>query len=165
MEVINFKIFFVVVVLFDFCGEIFAFPDGAPVDACVKPKPNQPYHGQAKPQPIESNPYQIIANHDRYGPGQEITVTIRGDEYFKGFFVQARDARTNEWIGEWVETPNVTIHPECSAITHADPKEKQQAVFLWRAPKNKQGGRVYFTGTVLKDYNTFWSNLVNVVSH
>ena len=49
------------------------FPDGAPVDSCVKPKPNQPYHGQAKPQSLGSNPYQIVASSGQYGPGAQIT--------------------------------------------------------------------------------------------
>jgi hypothetical protein len=50
-----------------------AFPDGAPVDACVKPRPNQPYHGQAKPQPVETLPYIITASSNEYGPGSKIT--------------------------------------------------------------------------------------------
>ncbi|KRT86434.1 hypothetical protein AMK59_2014, partial [Oryctes borbonicus] len=136
--------------------EINAFPDGAPVDACVKPRPNQPYHGQARPRPPKTNPYHIIASSDRYGPGQQITVTIQGSTYFKGFFIQARDANTNEWIGKWIETANTKVHPECSAITHADPEQKNLATLLWQAPTNAHG-TVYFTGTVLKEYEEFWS--------
>lgn len=49
------------------------FPDGAPVDSCVKPRPNQPYHGQARPQPLSTNPYRLIASTDRYQPGSQIT--------------------------------------------------------------------------------------------
>ena len=49
------------------------FPDGGPVDACVKPQPNRPYHGQTKAQPIQTNPYVILASKDRYEPGQQIT--------------------------------------------------------------------------------------------
>ncbi|CAH1374195.1 hypothetical protein MTP99_015569 [Tenebrio molitor] len=141
-----------------------AFPDGAPVDACVKPRPNQPYHGQARPQPPGTNPYQVLQSDVHYGPGTQITVTIQGGEYFKGFFIQARDVASDGWLGEWVETPNTKIHPECSAITHADPKPKQQAVFVWKAPHNVQPGQVYFTGTVLKEYTTFWSNIVSQVA-
>ncbi|KAK9737862.1 Reeler domain [Popillia japonica] len=143
-------------------AKIHGFPDGAPVDACVKPRPNQPYHGQARSQPANTNPYYVIASSDRYGPGQQITVTIQGREHFKGFFIQARDAGTNEWIGEWVESPNTKIHPECSAITHADPKPKNQATLIWKAPTNGHG-TVYFTGTVLKEYTEFWSEIVNTV--
>jgi hypothetical protein len=49
------------------------FPDGAPIDACVKPKPNRPYHGQHTPQPLESLPYVITASSNEYGPGSRIT--------------------------------------------------------------------------------------------
>lgn len=70
-------------------------------------------------------------------------MTIQGAEHFKGFFIQARDVATNEWIGEWIETPNTKRHPECSAITHADPREKLQATLIWQAPH--QQGKVYFT--------------------
>lgn len=52
---------------------VYGFPDGAPVDACVKPKPNQPYHGQAEPQPINTLPYSVVASASQYAPGQEIT--------------------------------------------------------------------------------------------
>ncbi|XP_046436162.1 putative defense protein 3 [Neodiprion fabricii] len=135
---------------------VFCFPDGAPVDACVKPRPNQPYHGQARPQPRETNPYTITASSAEYGPGSQITVTIEGAA-FKGFFIQARDARTDNWIGSWAQTPNTNTHAECSAVTHADPRDKQHATLIWNAPHDARG-RVYFTGTVLKDYGTFWSD-------
>lgn len=72
-----------------------------------------------------------------------ITVTISGSS-FKGFFLQARDSNTNAWIGSWAQTPNTNTHPECSAVTHADPREKQQATLIWNAPPNTRG-QVYFT--------------------
>jgi len=70
------------------------------------------------------------------------SVSITGAS-FKGFFLQARDSNTNEWIGSWVQTPNTKIHAECSAVTHADPREKEQASFVWKAPN--AAGNVYFT--------------------
>ncbi|CAG9858437.1 unnamed protein product [Phyllotreta striolata] len=143
--------------------EVSSFPDGAPIDACVKPRVNQPYHGQARPQPANTSPFQILQSAAEYGPGTQITVVIQGAANFKGFLIQGRDAATNEWIGSWVETPNTKIHPECSAITHADPKPKQSATFVWQAPHNARG-QVYFTGTVLKEYSEFWSNLVSQVA-
>ncbi|KAJ8912455.1 hypothetical protein NQ315_002821 [Exocentrus adspersus] len=50
-----------------------SFPDGAPVDACVKPRPNQPYHGQSRPQLPYTNPFQILQSSAKYGPGSQIT--------------------------------------------------------------------------------------------
>lgn len=70
-------------------------------------------------------------------------VSIRGAS-FQGFFIQARDSNTNKWIGSWEQTPNTKIHAECSAVTHADPREKEQATFIWNAPLNARGS-VYFT--------------------
>ncbi|XP_017772082.1 PREDICTED: putative defense protein 3 [Nicrophorus vespilloides] len=153
-----------VFVILGVVGLIEAFPDGAPVDACVRPNhANEPNHGRFSPQSAGTNPYQVIASSDTYGPGAQITVTIHGHDTFKGFLIQARDASTNEWIGSWLEVPNTKIHPECSAITHADPKDKQQAVLVWQAPQTAHGGHVYFTGTVLKSYSTFWSGVISKV--
>lgn len=50
----------------------YGFPDGSPVDACVKERPNQPYHGQYRPQPLASSPYQILASSTQYSPGKQI---------------------------------------------------------------------------------------------
>ncbi|XP_012234066.1 putative defense protein 3 [Linepithema humile] len=140
---------------------VLGFPDGGPVDACVKPRPNQPYHGQARSQPLNTSPYKILASSSQYGPSSQITVTIGGAS-FKGFFLQARDANTNEWIGSWAQTPNTNTHAECSVVTHADPRDKEQATFIWNAPNAH--GNVYFTGTILKDYATYWSDLTSQVA-
>lgn len=49
------------------------FPDGAPVDVCVKERPNQPYHGQFRSQPANTSPYQIISSSKDYAPGKQIS--------------------------------------------------------------------------------------------
>ncbi|XP_015121880.1 reelin domain-containing protein 1 [Diachasma alloeum] len=136
------------------------FPDGAPVDACVKERPNQPYHAQIKPQPAGTSPYQIVQSSRQYAPGTQVTVTLRGGSYFKGFFIQARDSKTHNWIGTFAHTPNTKVHDECSAVTHADPKEKEEAALIWNAPTTGQG-QVYFTGSMLKEYDIFWADLVS----
>lgn len=71
-------------------------------------------------------------------------MTIKGSDNFRGFFIQARDAETNEWLGSFQTSPNTKVIPECSSITHSDPKDKASAVFNWIAPQSKKG-RVYFT--------------------
>lgn len=50
-----------------------AFPNGGPIDACVKAKPNQPNHSGTLSQPERSNPYTVEASSDYYRPGEEIT--------------------------------------------------------------------------------------------
>lgn len=72
-----------------------------------------------------------------------LSVTITGDT-FKGFFLQARNAQTHAWIGNFVDTTNIKTFTECSAATHADPKDKQKATLIWNAPSTGQG-QVYFT--------------------
>jgi len=52
---------------------VFGFPDGGPVDACVKPRPNQPYHGEARSQPLSTSPYKILASSSQYEPGSQVT--------------------------------------------------------------------------------------------
>lgn len=49
------------------------FPDGAPADTCVKKRPNQPNHGQARSQPLHTNPYEVVASSETFHPGQEVT--------------------------------------------------------------------------------------------
>lgn len=86
------------------------------------------------------------------------TVTVRGQEFFRGFFLQARDAETNEWIGSWQDSTNTKTIPECASITHADPRDKEGANLIWNAPQHKSG-RVYFT-YVIRQYFLFYSLLL-----
>lgn len=80
-------------------------------------------------------------------------VTVRGREFFRGFFLQARDAETNEWIGSWQDSQHTKTIPECASITHADPRDKEGANLIWNAPQHKSG-RVYFTYVFVRfDYH------------
>lgn len=56
-----------------FCWGAESFPDGAPVDACVKNRPNQPNHGQHRTQPLNTLPYRVVASSATYGPNIPIT--------------------------------------------------------------------------------------------
>lgn len=71
-------------------------------------------------------------------------MTVTGEEVFRGFFFQARDAKNQEWIGEFLEVPNMKALPECAAITQADNRDKTQATFVWQAPADREG-QVFFT--------------------
>lgn len=55
------------------CWGAESFPDGAPIDACVKDRPNQPNHGQHRTQPLSTLPYRVIASATNYGPNTPIT--------------------------------------------------------------------------------------------
>lgn len=66
------KLFVVLVV----CWGVESFPDGAPVDACVKDRPNQPNHGQHRTQPLDTLPYRVVASSSTFGPNTPITGTL-----------------------------------------------------------------------------------------
>lgn len=150
-----------IVVLSNFVVE--GFNDGAPPDTCVKERFNQPNHGQYRSQPLETLPYQVVASSSAYQPGETISckyvcfyfiewfwywivlVTISGGaETFRGFFFQARDAKTQEWVGTFEDVSNTKSIPECASITHGDNRDKTQATLLWKAPEYRQG-QVFFT--------------------
>ena len=50
-----------------------AFPNGGPIDACIREKPNQPNHGGISAQPEASNPFIVEASGNFYKPGDIIT--------------------------------------------------------------------------------------------
>jgi len=90
-------------------------------------------------------------------------VNVLGAETsYKGFFIQARDQRTNEWVGTFEIGPDVKSYPECSAATHTNKEPKDSTTLVWHAPEDQEG-KVYFIGTVLQSYRTFWSDVVGLV--
>lgn len=139
-----------------------AFPNGGPIDACVRTRANQPNHGGILPQPENTNPFIVEASTNFWRPGDVITVNIESTKKsFKGFFIQARDARSHEWIGTFEKGADSKAYGECSAVTHTNNEPKDQVTLIWHAPNNGQrGGEVYFIGTVLQSYRTFWSDVV-----
>lgn len=55
------------------CWMVRGFPDGAPIDACVKDRANQPNHGQHRTQPLATLPYRLVASSDTHHPGVRVT--------------------------------------------------------------------------------------------
>ncbi|CAG0884770.1 unnamed protein product [Darwinula stevensoni] len=140
------------------------FPDGAPIEACILDNPNRPNHGYA-PQDTRVNPspYLVVASNYVYQPGEKIEVVI-ANHPFQGFFLQARDIDTNKWIegGQFLAGKGIQPIPECSAVTHSDKLQKPGLRLVWEPPQGKKGF-VYFTGTVLQNYTTFWSDIIALV--
>ncbi|KAK7067361.1 hypothetical protein SK128_014941 [Halocaridina rubra] len=134
------------------------FPDGAPIEACILPHPNRPNHPGTKAQPPQASKHAFTASSANYHPGTTITVLISGTP-FKGYFVQARDSHSNDWIGEFEETKETKVYPECSAVTHSTVPPKTNVRLTWRAPHDRSG-TVFFTGTILERYDKYWSDLV-----
>ncbi|XP_034248088.1 putative defense protein 3 [Thrips palmi] len=139
-----------------------ALPDGAPLDACVKG--NKPNHSKIPAQSADTNPYRIVASTSQYQAGSTITVTISGAN-LKGFFIQARDVASGGWLGSFKETTGaVNVLPECSAATHADNRDKVSVTLHWTAPRDAAPGQVFFTGSIVKDYATFWADVLAEVA-
>lgn len=63
------------VLLLVFLGlfEVNGFSSGAPPDACVKDRFNQPHHGEHRSQSLETLPYQVTASSAFYQPGESVT--------------------------------------------------------------------------------------------
>lgn len=56
---------------------VLCFPDGAPTDTCTRvERTNQPNHGKARSQPLNTMPYKIIATTDQYNPGSFVNGII-----------------------------------------------------------------------------------------
>lgn len=60
-------------VIFLLWWEVQSFPDGAPIDACVKARANQPNHGQHRTQPLTTSPYRVTASSAVFRPNDVIT--------------------------------------------------------------------------------------------
>lgn len=76
-------------IVIGFVSGITAFPDGAPIDVCVKPHPNRPNHGQAISRPPHTSPYHILQSGEEYGPGTQITgrLTINFNSQYCSHFI------------------------------------------------------------------------------
>lgn len=64
--------FRVLICAFALCSVVSCFPNGAPADTCVRNRSNEPNHGAARTQSLDSLPYQVVATSDQYQPGQVI---------------------------------------------------------------------------------------------
>ena len=102
--------------------------------------------------------------------GEELTVTLKSfsaNDDFKGFFIQARDPRTQKAIGEFLtdySSDVAKVQPlDChsvrrSSLTHKDPSLKNSVIAKWKAPfylTNNTEFRFYYT--VVREFNTFWT--------
>lgn len=64
--------FRILVITLVLCASVSCFPNGAPADTCVRSRSNEPNHGAARTQSLETLPYQVVASSDQYQPGQTI---------------------------------------------------------------------------------------------
>lgn len=67
------KMLLKIVVALVLCWGVESFPDGAPIDTCVRDRPNQPNHSQHRTQPLSSLPYRVLASGSSYASNTPIT--------------------------------------------------------------------------------------------
>ena len=66
-----------------------AFPNGGPIDACVRTRANQPNHGGILPQPENTNPFIVEASTNFWRPGDVITGELRFITFTCRFFCRS----------------------------------------------------------------------------
>jgi len=154
--------------LLGLAGGALAFPNGAPVEACIYD--TRPNHAGTRAEPADLFKHEFIADagnytsHGFHRGHNSIHVHLRGSP-FKGFFIQAIDDNYKP-IGSFVKNEYSKTHDECSAITHNSPAPKKDITVTWVAPPHGRGGNVYFRATVLEEYNKYWSGVfAKVLKH
>ncbi|XP_053393917.1 putative ferric-chelate reductase 1 [Mercenaria mercenaria] len=122
-------------------------------------------------------PFEIDLSQNVYTPWEEVQVTLRATQgyFFRGFFMQARRADCSH-VFQYQPLGVFTVLPEdqnlmktmpClnhkdSAISHRTNQSFGKAVFRWNAPA-AMIGHLYFTATVVKEQDIFWTNVKSVL--
>uniref|UniRef100_A0A1B0CAY5 Putative reeler n=1 Tax=Lutzomyia longipalpis TaxID=7200 RepID=A0A1B0CAY5_LUTLO len=109
-------------------------------------------------QPADTLPYNLQVSGYDYNPGTTITVTIDGDT-FRGFYIRAFDEASREPSGTWKESTSLHAMDRCNAAIQADREDKESVELKWNSPP-EGSGKVYFKALVMKDYSTYWSDLI-----
>lgn len=141
------------------------YKSGAPVVACDNMTPGHNVEAQVGP-----SRHSFTTSKSIVFPGETLTVTLKSfgaTDDFKGFFIQARDPRTQKAVGEFLTddfgADVAKVQPvDChsvrrSSLTHKDPSLKNSVIAKWKAPyylTNNTEFRFYYT--VVREFNTFW---------
>nr|XP_033772069.1 ferric-chelate reductase 1 isoform X1 [Geotrypetes seraphini]XP_033772070.1 ferric-chelate reductase 1 isoform X1 [Geotrypetes seraphini]XP_033772071.1 ferric-chelate reductase 1 isoform X1 [Geotrypetes seraphini] len=131
------------------------YENGKVTRACKSMQPGHGHHASTPPH------HNITVNKIEFTPGDRIKVTISGP-YFRGFFIQARDAENldgdavgsftliNADISQLLTCGNV----EDSAVSHTSKKRKTEVGAYWDAPNNAPK-HVQFLVTVVEEYKIY----------
>ncbi|KAK7099768.1 putative ferric-chelate reductase 1 [Littorina saxatilis] len=145
------------------------YPGGAPDMACQSMLPTG--HGAA-PQASDP-PFNIFVNKKSYKPGETLQVVVQaeGDDYYKGFFLQARmtGCNVNETriVGMFTTTDGELQTRHCfgdvhSAVTHNSNRKKLSKTFYWTAPV-VTSGHVVMRATIVRELNEYWTEVESPV--
>ncbi|XP_019386583.1 PREDICTED: hornerin-like [Crocodylus porosus] len=119
------------------------------------------YEGEAQKSPP---PYLITTSFDSYDPGNEIEVTLHGNDKsgFQGFLLQAREVDGDAPVGTFKITDPNTQGLSCnnvsnSAVSHINSDVKNKVTTIWVAPSKAKDVR--FSATFVKDLENFWAGI------
>ncbi|KAJ8376113.1 hypothetical protein SKAU_G00066930 [Synaphobranchus kaupii] len=138
------------------------FSSGKVTDACRSMEPNHGHHSSTKP-----NTYTITVDKSKFSPGDQIQVTLSasksGTTYFKGFLIEARDARNLDGsaVGSFTLVDSTASqllkcgHTQGSAVSHTSASKKRQIQVIWNSPISVPPS-VQFLVTVVQKYNVYW---------
>ncbi|XP_025038749.2 uncharacterized protein LOC102451418 [Pelodiscus sinensis] len=121
-----------------------------------------PEHGG---EPQQSTPPYIIAlSSDKYAPGNEIQVTLKGiaEQGFQEFNLQARELEGDTPVGSFKITDSNTQALACynysnSAVSHTNSEVKYEVTTTWIATSDIKS--IQFRATVVKDSENFWTGV------
>ncbi|KAK7100442.1 putative defense protein Hdd11 [Littorina saxatilis] len=147
------------------------YPNGPPVKACTSMYPS----GHKVDAQTSDPPYELLVSSNTVQLGQDVTVTLKmktdhdpAYPYFEGVFVQARMANcmSDLPIGTFSVPENdpflrvMDCHADrpMSAVSHKNHTHQTEKMFTWTAPTSEPG-RIYFRATVVKNTETFWTNV------
>ncbi|RWS31487.1 putative ferric-chelate reductase 1-like protein, partial [Leptotrombidium deliense] len=119
---------------------VLSYPSGAPYDSCDSLSPERGH--KAPSQPVAYAPFSVVASAKKFRPGERVGVEIFQRESkatFRGFLVQALDARTHRPIGQFVPTHGMKLLKECSSVSHSDNRPKRAVNLVWEAPYDYGG--------------------------
>ncbi|XP_031831549.1 putative ferric-chelate reductase 1 homolog isoform X2 [Nomia melanderi] len=137
---------------------VLGLPNGAPQSAC---KDLTPRHPGGSNQESHPPPYQVLP-----AAGQGRVRLILGSPQglaYEGFMIQARDAESDELVGEFANLPESAQTIECTdgvknTVTHTNTSKKHNLEFDWEAPADYEG-TIVFKSTFAQDYSTYWVNV------
>ncbi|XP_025111276.1 putative ferric-chelate reductase 1 [Pomacea canaliculata] len=138
------------------------YSGGAPEVACSSLIPGHGVGAQTSPSPY------ILQVDPEFTPGKKITVTIAGrteGTAFKGFMVTAYSQGFT--VGSIAITDAENSQTRCNGLTvsHKGASPRTKVSFDWVAPNDIEAGtEVSFTGTVVKDRETFWTKITSNIT-
>ncbi|XP_029313450.1 putative ferric-chelate reductase 1 [Cottoperca gobio] len=163
------RFYFVLAVLTGSADPVTGYSNGKVSVACGDMVPQ---HGHT-PSPAPP-PYSIAVDTSTFGPGDNITVSLRvassNSTFFMGFLIEARDAGKldSPAVGSFILTePHESQLLQCghtkgSGVSHRRSSKKTYVQAVWESP-NTPPQRVQFLVTVVHNHKLYWVRIAGPV--